>query len=235
MSMCGRYVEVTIPSELAGIFRATVASEVENTWRPSWNIGPTRSVPGVVVEHKSGDRVIHEFRWGLVPSWANDVSSSARTFNARAESVATKPTFRSAFRSKRAIVPADCFYEWSHIPAERKQPYAFRRSDGAPLAFAGLYEFWRDKSLGDDALWLASCTIITTDAGTDIAGIHDRQPVILEPNVWDLWLDPAVSDRDELEALLVPSPEGTLLKYRVGKTVGRSDVDGPDLAEELVG
>lgn len=231
--MCGRYVEVSRPSELAGIFRATVASEVDETWRPSWNIAPTRSVLGVVVEHKTAERVIHEFRWGLVPSWAKDLTVGTKTFNVCAESVATKPSFRAAFRSKRLLVPADSFYEWSHIPAEHKQPYSFRRADGEPLAFVGLYEFWRDKAAGEEAPWLASCTIITADAGSDMSRIHDRQPVILEPDTWDLWLDPEVTDREELEALLVPSVAGTLVKHEVGRQVGRSTVDGPELIAEV--
>lgn len=132
------------------------------------------------------------------------MSGSTRTFNARAESVATKPTFRAAFGSKRLIVPADSFYEWSHVPAERRQPYAFQRADGPPLAFAGLYEFRRDRSR-EDAPWVSSCTVITTDAGADMAGIHDRQPVVLEPDVWDLWLDPGSSGREELEACSSPA------------------------------
>jgi putative SOS response-associated peptidase YedK len=231
--MCGRYVEVSSPQDLASLFRASLAPEVED-WKPSWNIAPTREVLGVAVEHKTHDRVVHEFRWGLVPSWAKDLSGSARTFNARAESVATKPTFRAAFGSKRLIVPADSFYEWSHVPAERRQPYAFQRADGQPLAFAGLYEFWRDRSR-ENAPWVSSCTVITTDAGADMASIHDRQPVVLEPDVWDLWLDPGSSDREELEALLVASPAGTLVGHRVGRAVGRSDVDGPELVEEVAG
>jgi putative SOS response-associated peptidase YedK len=229
--MCGRYVEVSSPQDLAPLFHASVAYESAEGWRPSWNIAPTTNVLGVATE-RSGERVIHEFRWGLVPSWAKDLGGGARAFNARAESVASKPTFRSAFRSKRLILPADLFYEWSHIPAEHKQPYAFRRSDGQPLAFAGLYEWWRDRSLGDKAPWLASCTLITTAAGPDMDGIHDRQPVVLEPDTWGLWLDRKVTDEHELQGLLVPSPAGTLNKHRVGKAVGNAQNDGPELIEE---
>lgn len=176
--MCGRYVEVSSPKDLAPLFEATVAPELEGSWRPSWNISPTRSVLGVANEHKTGERMIHEFRWGLVPSWAKELSAGARTFNARAEGVAVRPSYRASFKSKRAIVPADAFYEWSHRPDEAKQPYAFERSDGTPLAFAGLYDFWRDKNLGEEAPWVASATIITTGAGPDMDGIHDRQPLV---------------------------------------------------------
>lgn len=101
------------------------------------------------------------------------------------------------------------------------------------MAFAGLYAFWKDNSLGGDAPWLSSCTIITTDAGPDIGQIHNRQPVILDQSTWDLWLDPQFSDREELEGLLLPLPAGTLVKYPVGREVGKSSVDGPELIEAI--
>lgn len=231
--MCGRYVEVSTPEELAPLFRASLAPEVHE-WKPSWNIAPTREVLGVVVEHTTHDRVIHNFRWGLVPSWAKEPNRGRPTFNARAESVAAKPMFRASFRRKRLIVPADSFYEWSHVPAEHRQPYLFRRADGQPLAFAGLYDFWRDRSR-EDAHWLSSCTIITTDAGPDMGGIHERQPVILNPDSWDLWLDPDFDDEEALRGLLHANAPGTLVRHRVGRAVGRAEMDGPELIEEIGG
>lgn len=230
--MCGRYVLASSLPQLAAFFDAAYDASTETAYRPSWNVPPSRLV--LALTTGEGGRVISRYRWGLVPSWAKEESFGARTFNARAESVATKPTFRAAFKSRRAIVPADAFYEWSKIPGEGRQPYAFARADGSPLAFAGLWETWRDpaRSEEEDAP-VRSCTIVTTEAGEDLGGIHDRQPVVLEREAVDRWLDPELRDRDELEAMLRPSPTGTLLRHRVGRAIGKVGIDGPALLEAI--
>jgi putative SOS response-associated peptidase YedK len=220
--MCGRFALYSDPSRFAELVDAELALDPD-TYQPSWNVGPTRTILGVA-EHRDGVRVLGGYRWGLVPYGAKDPAAFRSTFNARAETVATKPTFRSAFRRGRILVPADAFYEWRTV-GSAKTPNAFTRADGSPLVFAGLAERWRAL---DDTL-LHSATIITTHAGPDMDGVHDRMPVILEPDAWAHWLDPAVDDRDDLESLLRPAPAGTLVHHRVGQAVGNVRNDSPDL------
>ena len=137
--MCGRYVLATPVGELAAYFSAQMSPTLSESVRPSWNIPPTTNIV-IVTADRSGSRDLGLFRWGLVPSWAKDLSFGAKTINARAETVATKPSFRSAFRSQRCIIPADGYFEWKTTAGEVKQPYYFTRRDGSPLAFAGLWE-----------------------------------------------------------------------------------------------
>jgi putative SOS response-associated peptidase YedK len=214
---------------LATFFAAEVTPALTQGFEPSYNIPPTRSVPALTLE--AGSRRLDAYSWGLVPSWARDRSIGPKTFNARAESVAVKPTFRAAFRTRRCIIPADPgFYEWSKDPRELRTPYLFARRDGEPMAFAGLWEVFR---AGRDEPWTRSCTIITTEAGGDVAPVHGRQPVILERASWDRWLDPGLHDRDELEALLVPGPAGSLVRRRVSSAVGDPHNDRPELVEAV--
>ncbi len=226
--MCGRIALYEEPGRLARIFDAVL--DVGDDWEPHWNLGPTSPVLGVG-DDREGRRHLGVYRWGLVPGSAKDPAAVRNTFNARAESVATRPMFRAAFRRWRILVPVDAFYEWSPpSPGSPKQPYAFKRADGRPLALAGLREYWR----GPDGTELRSATIITTVAGPDMP-VHDRQPVVLEPDAWEHWLDRSVTDPDELEPLLRPGPAGTLLHYPVSRAVGNVANDTPDLVEELVG
>ena len=162
------------------------------------------------------------FRWGLIPWWSKDTKSASRLINARRETVLTKPSFREAFEKRRIIVPADGFYEWRRTKSGGKQPHFFTRADGAPMALAGLAERWRDKNLPPDAPAVRSCTIITTTAGPDMEGIHDRMPVLLDPATFDLWLDPANEDVEELRALLAPLPAGRWRTIRSGRASATS-------------
>jgi len=220
--MCGRFALFSEPDRFARYLDAQLALDPDS-WRPSWNIGPTRSILGVA-ERPDGGRQLDTYRWGLVPMWAKDPAALKSTFNARAETVATKPTFRSAFKRGRILVPADAFYEW-HTVGSTKTPNVFTRADGEPIVFAGLAERWQRP----DGSLLRSATIITTGAGPDMDGIHSRMPVILEPGTWEHWLDPAVDDRDELEPLLRPAPAGTLVHHEVARAVGNIRNDGPEL------
>jgi len=227
--MCGRYVIAAALPELAAFLAAGVSEELAEQFHPSWNVPPTASVPALTLEH--GERRLGRFDWGLIPPWAKQRTIGARTFNARAESVATKPTFRSAFFTRRCLVPAaPGFYEWSRGPVDRKTPYLFERVDGDPMVFAGLWEVWRP---GPGEAWTRSCTIITAPASSDVAPVHDRQPVLLERDAWDRWLDPALRDRDELEAMLIASPPGTMRRYEVSRDVGSTRNDSPDLTEPV--
>jgi putative SOS response-associated peptidase YedK len=255
--MCGRISLYSDPDYLARIFDSQLGPDVDPDARPSWNIPPTRSIlavadvpdvpdvgsPGEAGSHPHGvHRELGRYRWGLVPSWAKDPSMATRTFNARAETVASKPSFRSAFTSRRLAVVADGFYEWRQGPGTAKQPYYFTRADGMPLALAGLWEIWRGgpaergAAAGEvegsgDRPALRTCTVITTSAGPDMGDIHHRMPVVLEPEVLDEWLDPANHDKPELESLLVASPAGTLVHRPVGRSVGNVRNDGPDLID----
>lgn len=223
--MCGRIAQ-SEPSRYAQ--RLAALSDVDPDWAPSWNIGPTATVLGVRERRDpAGDvaRTLTGFSWGLLPGWCDDPSMAARSFNARAESVATKPLFRNAFRSRRLLVPVDGFYEWAAVPGQaRKQPYFFRRADGDPVVLAGLWEYWHR---GDERRRTA--TVITTAAGPDMP-VHDRQPVVVEPEDWDRWLDPDLDDVGALRALLVPS-HGVLVHHPVSTDVGSVRNDGPYLVE----
>jgi len=221
--MCGRFALITPPVRLARYFQATLDDGVEPEKRPSWNVAPTTQVLGLTAQRAAeGDdptRVLALFRWGLIPSWAKDAASGSRLFNARGETVSTKPSFRAAFKARRIIIPADGFYEWHKPSSGAKVPHYFTRADGEPLAFAGLAEWWRDKS-APDAPPIHSCTIITTSASQDMDGIHDRMPVILNPDTFDLWLDPDTDDISELTALVHAAPVGTVTHHPVGQRVG---------------
>ncbi|MGP0032902.1 MAG: SOS response-associated peptidase [Acidimicrobiales bacterium] len=226
--MCGRFALYTEPVKIARYLQATNQA-VGDAWQPSWNIPPTMGILGArerVDDNGEVTRSIETYRWGLVPFFAKDPSVGNRAFNARAETVATKPMFRRAFQKRRILVPADAFYEWKKTGGP-KDPYAFRRTDGDPLVFAGLCEYWK----APDDQWLASATIITTGDGPDMHDIHNRMPVILEKDSWDEWLNPGLDDPDELLGLLRPSPAGTLQHYPVSKDVGKVDNDQAYLLE----
>lgn len=224
--MCGRIALYDEPDHLARLIDAGIDPELVADWCPSWNVGPTDPILGVSL--REGRRVLGSYRWGLVPRGAKDPAAVRGTFNARAETLATKPTFRSAFRRSRILVPVDTFYEWEAVGPRVKQPHAFARADGGPLVLAGLRESWSDP----DGTWLRTATIITTEAGPDMP-IHDRQPVVLEPETWDHWLDPEVTDRDELEPLLVPTVPGTLVHHPVSQAVGNIRNNSPALVEAI--
>jgi putative SOS response-associated peptidase YedK len=218
--VCGRIAQ-SDPSRYAQRLGALVDPELE--WHPSWNIGPTASLLGARVRH--GERLLSKFDWGLLPGWFDDPRAGGRAFNARAESVATRPMFREAFRRRRLLVPVDGFYEWAPVVgSRRKQPYFFERADGDPVVLAGLWEYW---ARGDDRRLTA--TVLTCKAGRDMP-VHDRQPVVLEPEDWARWLDPETDDGDLLRTLLEPG-DGVLVHHPVSLDVSSVRNDGPHLVE----
>jgi len=234
--MFGRIALYTPPARLARYFDAELAEGVDRDDQPTWNVGPTTLIDGVTLRRRPDEepkRVLRLYRWGLVPSWAKDPSGGSRLFNARAETIATKPSFRAAFEKHRGLIPADGFYEWRKVPGRGRQPHFFQRADGDPMAFAGLFAFWRDERRPEDdpEAWIRSCTIVTTTAGPDMDGIHDRMPVVLDPEVFDVWLDPD-GDQHELRGLLRPPPRGTLRHHRVDPKVGNVRNDTPDVLAE---
>jgi len=239
--MCGRFALFTPPARMARYFGASLAEGTDPEHHPSWNVAPTDEVLGVrdrpprpnADEGVTPERLLMSFRWGLIPWWSKDTTSGSRLFNARSETVATKASFREAFRERRIIVPADGFYEWHKTTTGTRQPYYFSRADGEPLAFAGLAERWRPKDSPQGTPYIFSCTVITTTAGADMDGIHDRQPVILDPATFDLWLDPANEDTEELRALLLPPPGGTVVHHPVGTRIGNVRNNDPTLIEPV--
>lgn len=185
-------------------------------------------------------RQLRVVRWGLVPYWAKDPAIGSRMINARAETVSEKPAYRRAFSRRRCLLPADGFYEWQQIVEDgrkRKQPYFIHRADGGPLAFAGLYELWHDKSMpeeSDDA-WLWTATIITTTATDEVGQIHDRMPMVIDPASWQDWLDPDNNDAAGVRELLVPAVAGRLDSYPVSTAVNNVRNNGPELLEAVPG
>lgn len=224
--MCGRVALFTPPAHLARFLAAALAAGLDPEGTPSWNVGPQRSLYAAT-EGVEG-RVLDRYRWGLVPSWAKSADIGSRLFNARGETVAEKPSFRAAFKSRTCAIPVDGFYEWDHRPGGHRQPHYFSRTDGDPLVLAGLYEHWRDPTT--DAS-LATCTIITTDPSDDLEGIHDRMPVVLDPDDLEAWLDVTGHEPAERQALLRPSRPGTLTHHAVARAVGSVRNDGPELIE----
>jgi putative SOS response-associated peptidase YedK len=236
--MCGRFVVASSPELLAERFGAQEV-RVEGG-EPSYNIAPRSEVMAIRERVRSEDdhvvRVMSELRWGLVPSWAKDLSTGDRQINARAESLATRAAYKRAFAKRRCLIPADGFYEWKPVPSPtgakrpKKQPFFVRRRDGEPMAFAGLWEVWRES---EDQDWTRTCTIVTTRANDLLAPIHDRMPVVLPEIAWDRWLDPRDTDVDALAELLEPAPGDWFEAYPVSTRVNIADNDGPDLVERI--
>lgn len=217
---------------------------------PDYNMAPTKAAPVVLTraprraEGEPADeaRAVRQLRlltWGLVPSWSKDTKTGLRMINARAESVLGKGAFAAAALRRRCLVPAAGWYEWQVSPTAvdaagtpRKQPFFIHRADGASAAFAGLYEFWRDPGIvdPDDPLaWLATFTILTTGAEAGLDRIHDRQPLVLEPQDWDRWLDPGCTDPDAVAPLLAFAQPGRFAAYPVSTAVNGSRANGPAL------
>jgi len=206
--MCGRFVSSTPPDQLAAHFHAQLDAEV--LLEPSYNVTPTNDVWAVLDD--GSVRRLEPLHWGLVPSWAKDPSVGNRMINARAETLTEKASYKSPFKKRRCLVPADGFFEWKPVEGQKKkQPYFIHATDGQPLAFAGLWSVWRPKGAPDEDL--RSCTVITGEPNRVVADIHDRMPVILPESAWDTWLDPAIDDTDLLGRLLVPA-EPSLLTFR---------------------
>jgi len=183
----------------------------------------------------AAERQLRVVRWGLVPFWAKDVKIGSRMINARAETVAEKPAFRRAFAQRRCLLPADGYYEWQQQPGGLKQPIYISRADGRSLAFASLYELWRDPAVprDDPDAWLWTSTIITTSAPDELGHIHDRMPMVIDPASWDDWLDPANHEVSDLRSLLVPAGAGGLVTYPVATAVNSVRNNGPSLIEPI--
>jgi putative SOS response-associated peptidase YedK len=258
--MCGRYASSSRPEDLVEEFdieadrtrervRSILAApQSPPAGAPDFNMAPTKAAPVVLTRAIRGEREAAPTRqlrlltWGLVPSWSGDVKVGLAMTNARCESVLVKASFAKAAACRRCLVPADGWYEWQVSPTARdakgkprKQPFFIHRSDGAPMAMAGLYEFWRDKSLAEDDpdAWLSTYCVITTAAEPGLDRIHDRQPLVLERESWDDWLDPAQNDLRQVKAHLEFSAPGRFDAYPVSAAVNSSRNNGARLLEPL--
>ncbi|UNS98857.1 SOS response-associated peptidase [Streptomyces tubbatahanensis] len=271
--MCGRYAASRGAEDLARLFEVA-KWEPEEALAADWNVAPTKRVHAVLDRPLKGSaeprpvRQLRPLKWGLVPGWAKTPDMGVKMINARAETVHEKPAYRRPFVARRCLLPADGYYEWVTAEGElkleqegrrkrpRKQPYFISPaprdgSDEAPvMAMAGLYEFWRDKTLPDDhpQAWWATCTVLTTAAETtplanagelseggpgSLADIHPRMPLMLTPDRWDAWLDPSHTDSEQLRALLAPPPGGLMRAHPVSTDVSNVRNNGPHLVKEL--
>jgi putative SOS response-associated peptidase YedK len=195
--MCGRYKLSRRKQVVEEYFDTAVSYEPD--WAPRYNIAPTQPIAVIRQNPKEPVRELSLMRWGLIPSWSKDSSGAARMINARSETASTKPAFRDSLKSRRCLIPADGFYEWKR-DGKTKQPYCFEVNDGELFAFAGLWERWKDPS-GE---WVKTCSILTTIPNAVTAPVHDRMPVILDPDAYELWLDPGMTSVDAATDLLKP-------------------------------
>ncbi len=240
--MCGRFVSSSSADDIARYFEVGEVSAQALEHRPNYNTAPTTDV--FVVYSDGSTRRLDTFHWGLVPAWAKDLKIGNRLINARAETVADKPSFRSAFKKRRCILPVDGFYEWNKPEgAKRKQPWYIHSADGELFAFAGLWEEWRgnpagqvaggtDGSTDHDRITLRSTTIITGEANEKMAELHNRMPVILSAADWPEWLDPG-TDPARLAKLLVPAPEELITFHPVSREVNNVRNKGEHLLEPV--
>ncbi len=243
--MCGRFVSVSSPQLL--VDRFGVEESAVDDREPDYNVTPRALVP-VVRDRppRTGaegptKRVLSMVRWGLVPSWAESTAIGDKLINARAETISGKAAYKRAFGRRRCIIPADAFYEWRPTKSTStkrppRQPYLVHRRDGEPLAFAGLWEIWRDPAFQDaddpDA-WVRSCVIVTTRANALLESVHSRMPVVLDEASWDTWLDPETNDFGLLESMLVPAPDDWFEMYPVSTRVNTPANNDADLLQRV--
>lgn len=199
--MCGRFVLIT---DLSAIAEKFGVHDVSVHFSPSRNVSPGQHIPALI--RRDNQNMMASYLWGLIPFWAKDPSIGAKLINARAETVAQKPSFKNAFLQRRCLIPADAFYEWKS-EGKKKNPYSFSLKSGAPFVFAGLYEQW----ISADKINVETCTIITTQANRVVEPIHDRMPVIVPMVVQELWLNPEIKDPSRLLDILKPYPAEELV------------------------
>lgn len=226
--MCGRFALISATEEVAdalGVDQATIADIPPAV--PRYNIAPTQPVLAAYLD-EIGQRRLTFFQWGLVPSWSKDVTIGSRLINARSETVTEKPSFRNAFKRRRCLIPADGFYEWQKVNGG-KQPLYIHGADGRPLALAGLWEVWQEP----EGTRLQTCTILTTTPNELMSPIHDRMPVILEPEDFGMWLEPSAHPDESLH-LLRPYPAAKMKVYPVSTAVNNPRNDTAECIQPLL-
>lgn len=220
--MCGRFLLVSPGRDLAERFGLAEEPDL----KPRYNIAPTQLVAVIRAEPDTLVRRLDMLRWGLIPFWAKSASIGSRMINARSETVAEKPAFRSALKRRRCIIPADGFYEWSGKKG-KKLPHLITMADRSPFGFAGLWETWKDP----DDNRIESCTILTTEANEFLRPLHDRMPVILAPEAYGPWLDPGLEERPTLSSMLRQYQSDAMAFRAVSSKVNKSNYDAPDCME----
>ena len=248
--MCGRYASSRKPEDLVEEFEIDKV-EVAETLAPDYNVAPTKQVYAVLERpaapreqaEKDGrrERQLRTLKWGLVPFWAKDPAIGNKMINARMETVHEKPAFRRPVASRRCLLPADGYFEWYATEQKTKagkplkQPFFIHPADGSVMAMAGLYEIWKDPTREDDdpQRFSWTCTVLTTTAEDAVGHIHDRMPLLVEQERYAAWLDPTVSDADDLKRLLVPAAPGRLEAYPVSTLVNNVRNNGPELLDAL--
>ncbi|MDH2427797.1 SOS response-associated peptidase [Sphaerisporangium sp. TRM90804] len=246
--MCGRYASARKRQELVEEFQVGLDGSSEEL-SADYNVAPTKKVYAVLTrpheDEKKGKkaekgadapepvRQLRVLRWGLVPSWAKDPSIGSRLINARVETLAEKPSYRRAFAQRRCLLPADGYYEWYKVDKKTKQPFFIHPADGGVMAMAGLYEFWKDPGRADDdpLKWLTTCTVITTTAEDSVGHIHERMPMLIKRESWGDWLDPALTDLDDVRAMLTTAVQTGMESYPVSSDVNSVRNNGPRLIE----
>ena len=220
--MCGR-ITLTHPNEaLARLFGATPGNDLPEV--PRFNVCPTQAIP--VVTSEGGARRLRSMRWGFLPAWYKTPTDGPLIINARADTIATKPAFREAVRSRRCLIPASGFYEWSEGPAGSRLPWYVTRADGLPMALAGVWQHWERDGQAHD-----TCAIVSTEAGPAMAGLHHREPVVIEADDWPLWLGEAGHGA---AVLMRASASGALAApFRVGVAVNSNRATGPQLVDAV--
>jgi putative SOS response-associated peptidase YedK len=215
-----------MPEQIKSEFK--VGNKNPNLYEPRFNIAPAQMID-VVFEPES-ERILSQLKWGLVPSWAKDAQTSKGLINARAETLAEKPSFREAFKSRRCIIPASGFYEWQKRTTGAKQPFYFYLKEKDVFGFAGLWESWIDRTTGEE---LETATIITTEANDVLKSVHDRMPVILRKDSYDEWLDVKGKNTDRLQKLLVPYSAKEMSSHAVSRSVNIPDTNSPELIKPM--
>ena len=224
--MCGRFTLTADPNDLREAFPWL---NIPQNPTPRYNVAPTQPV---AVIPNNGKQTLDYYNWGLVPFWAKDPSIGSRMINARSETLMEKPSFKSAFKRKRCLIPATGFYEWKAVEGQKtKTPMYIQLKTGKPFAFAGLWDRWESK----EGSTILSCTIITTSPNELVGQIHNRMPVILNPENYSLWLETGEPPLEKLNQLLQPYPEAEMQAYEVSRLVNKPDVDNPSLIHPLVG
>jgi putative SOS response-associated peptidase YedK len=223
--MCGRY-RLSRRKQIVEEYFNSVSGEQD--WAPRFNIAPTQPVPIIRQNPKGPIRELSLVRWGLIPSWAKDPSVGATMINARSETASTKPAFRDALRSRRCLIPADGFYEWVRTGKVR-QPYCFEVNEGKLFAFAGIWDRWKDAS--DKTI--ETCSILTTTANAVTAAVHDRMPVILDPDGYDLWLDPGMRDVRAASELLKPYDARLMRSYPISTRINHVANDDAECSRPM--
>lgn len=221
--MCGRF---TLAADFEEILNGFKLDKILYEHKPRYNIAPTQTIAGVKSE--GSERLLDGFYWGLLPSWTKSKKMAYSTFNARSETIQSKPAFRAAFSTQRMVVLSDGFYEWQKIGKE-KQPYRFALNSRKVFGFAGLYDHWTSP----DGEVIQSCTIITTIPNRVTDKVHDRMPVILDDNAMEIWLDPKIRDKDVLQSLLIPYDPEDMYMYPVSKEVGNVRNQASTLIEKI--